>query len=207
MLGKLEERSIESGRSGIWTDLKIAVRGTEADYTSGPIGHAVLLLAVPMVLETLMESIFAVVDVFFVSRLGSAAVATVGLTESMMLIMETIALGLSIGITAMVARCIGERDRDGAARAAVQAIALGIGGSGDHRRIRIDVRAESAEPDGSFGRGDRRRCRLHPHHAWRQRHAAAALSDQRSVPRRRRRGDRRGSFGWATPSISSSTRC
>lgn len=112
--------------SNLWQDLKAAVRGTHEDYTVGPIGRAILLLAVPMVLETAMESLFAVVDVFFVSKLGPSAVATVALTESMLTLVFTVALGLSIGATAMVARRIGEHDPDGAARAAVQAIAVGL---------------------------------------------------------------------------------
>ncbi len=110
----------------LWPALRDAVRGTQQDFTAGPIGRALLLLAVPMVLETAMESVFAVVDIFFVSRLGSEAVATVGLTESMLTLIYTVALGLSIGVTAMVARRIGEKDPDGAARTAVQAILLGI---------------------------------------------------------------------------------
>jgi putative MATE family efflux protein len=111
----------------LWPALKEAVRGSQQDYTTGPIGRAVLLLAVPMVLETAMESVFAVVDVFFVSRLGPEAVATVGLTESMLTLIYTVALGLSIGVTAMVARRIGEKDPEGAAATAVQAILLGVG--------------------------------------------------------------------------------
>ncbi|MEM7356693.1 MAG: MATE family efflux transporter [Acidobacteriota bacterium] len=103
-----------------------AVRGTQQDYTEGPLGRAILLLAVPMVLETAMESVFAVVDIFFVSRLGPDAMATIGLTEAMMTIIFTVAIGLSIGVTAMVARRIGEKDPEGAARTAVQAVALGV---------------------------------------------------------------------------------
>lgn len=108
------------------TALRDAVRGTQHDYTSGPVGRAVLLLAVPMVLETVMESVFAVVDVFFVSRLGPEAVAAVGLTESMLTLIYTVAFGLSIGVTAMVARRIGEKDREGASEVAMQAIGLGL---------------------------------------------------------------------------------
>jgi putative MATE family efflux protein len=103
-----------------------ALRGSRRDYTSGSIGRSILVLAVPMVLEMAMESIFVVADLFFVGRLGAHAVATVGLTESMMAIVYTLAIGLSIGATAMVARRIGENDRDGAARAAMQAIWLGL---------------------------------------------------------------------------------
>ncbi len=110
----------------IWDAVKDAIRGTHHDYTEGPIGRAVFLLAVPMVLETVMESVFAVVDVFFVSRLGADAVATVGLTESMMVLVYSLAMGLGIGATATVARRIGERDAEGAAHAAAQAILLGL---------------------------------------------------------------------------------
>jgi putative MATE family efflux protein len=110
---------------GFWSGVREALRGSRRDYTEGAIGRAILVLAVPMVLEMVMESIFAVCDVFFVSRLGADAVATVGLTESMLTIIYGLAMGLAIGATAMVARRTGERDADGAARAAVQAIALG----------------------------------------------------------------------------------
>lgn len=111
---------------GFWAGVREALRGSRRDYTQGPIGRAILVLAVPMVLEMVMESVFAVCDVFFVSRLGAEAVATVGLTESMLTIVYALAMGLAIGATAMVARRIGERDGDGAARAAVQAITLAV---------------------------------------------------------------------------------
>lgn len=110
----------------IFTLLREAVRGSHTDYTEGPVGRAVLLLAIPMVLELVLESVFAVVDVFFVSRLGADAIATVGLTESMLSIMYAVIVGLCTGVTAVVARRIGERDLEGAARAAVQAIVLGF---------------------------------------------------------------------------------
>jgi putative MATE family efflux protein len=106
--------------------IRESLRGSHRDYTQGPVGRAILLLAVPMVMEMLMESVFAVTDVFFVARLGENAIATVGLTESLLTLIYTVAIGLSIGATAMVARRIGEQDADGAARTAVQAIALGI---------------------------------------------------------------------------------
>jgi putative MATE family efflux protein len=111
--------------SRVTGDIRDALRGKAHDYTSGPIGQAILLLAIPMVLEMVMESLFAVSDVFFVARLGASAVATVGLTESLMIVVYTLAMGLSISGTAVVARRIGEKDADGAGRAAVQAILLG----------------------------------------------------------------------------------
>jgi putative MATE family efflux protein len=107
-------------------DLADAVRGTEQDYTEGSIPRAVLLLSVPMVLEMAMESLFAIVDIYFVSSLGPSAVATVGLTESMLTLVYAVAIGLSMGTTAVVARRIGEKDREGAGDAAVQAIAVGV---------------------------------------------------------------------------------
>src|SRR5438093_8065785 len=109
-----------------WSTLREAVRGTHIDYTTAPVGHAVIMLAVPMVVEMSMESIFAVADVFWVAHLGADAVATVGLTESMLTIIYTVAMGLTIGATALVARRIGERDPEGAARAAGQSILLGL---------------------------------------------------------------------------------
>src|SRR5215210_2601053 len=113
--------------AALWTTIRQSIAGTHhGEYTDGPIGRAILLLAVPMVLETVMESVFAVVDVFFVSRLGADAVATVGLTESMMILIYSLAMGVGIGATATVARRIGERDNEGASHAAAQAILLGI---------------------------------------------------------------------------------
>src|SRR5438445_11721664 len=112
--------------AGNWENIKEALRGAHHDYTSGPIGRAIFLLAVPMVLETVLESVFAVVDVFFVSRLGADAVATIGLTESMMVLIYTLDMGLGIGATATVARRIGEKDPDGASHAAAQAVLLAL---------------------------------------------------------------------------------
>jgi putative MATE family efflux protein len=106
--------------------LKEALLGSHRDFTTESLGRAVLLLAIPMVAEMIMESIFAVADIFWVSKLGPDAVAAVGLTETMLTIIYAVAMGLSMGATAVVARRTGERDHDGAARAAVQAIVLGI---------------------------------------------------------------------------------
>jgi putative MATE family efflux protein len=116
-----------AAQPSLWKTIRQAIAGSHhGEYTEGPIGRAILLLAIPMMLELVLESVFAVVDVFFVSRLGADSVATVGLTESMLTIIYGVAIGLSMGATATVARRIGERDHDGAAVAAVQAIALGI---------------------------------------------------------------------------------
>ena len=112
-------------RARFFADVRAAIRGTETDYTEGPIGRALLLLAVPMVLETALESLFALTNVFWVSRLGADAVSAVGFTEAMLTMIYALAIGFSIGVTAMVARRVGEKDPDGAARATVQAIALG----------------------------------------------------------------------------------
>jgi putative MATE family efflux protein len=112
--------------TGIWTTIRESLTGSHREYTDGDIGRAVLLLAIPMILELSLESVFAVVDVFFVSKLGPDAVSTVGLTEAMLTIVYALAAGLSIGAMATVARRVGEGDRDGASIAAVQAILLGL---------------------------------------------------------------------------------
>jgi len=113
-------------QSGFWQTIREAIRGSHHDYTSGPIGRAIILLAVPMVLEMLMESLFAVADVFWAGHLGPNAVATISLTESVLTLVYTAAMGLSFGVTAMVARRIGEKKPHEAAEAAVQGIALGV---------------------------------------------------------------------------------
>jgi len=106
--------------------LKEALFGTHQDFTEGDLRRGIVLLAIPMILEMAMESLFGVVDVFFVSRLGPDAVATVGLTESLLTLVFGVAIGLSISTTAFVARRIGEKDPEGAANSAVQAILLGL---------------------------------------------------------------------------------
>jgi putative MATE family efflux protein len=112
---------------GFWTIVREAVRGeVHHDFTEGPIGRAILLLAVPMVLEVVLESVFAVADIFWVSRLGPDAVAAVGLTESLLTVIYALAMGLGIGATALVARRIGEKDLEGAARGAAQALVLAL---------------------------------------------------------------------------------
>ena len=110
----------------LWSAVKESLRGSHRDYTTGPVGRSILLLAIPMVLEMMMESIFAVVDIYWVSFLGFEAAATVGLTESLLTLIYALAIGLSIGAMAMVSRRIGEQNPDGAARVAVQAIILAL---------------------------------------------------------------------------------
>jgi putative MATE family efflux protein len=112
-----------------WSSVREALRGSHQDFTAGNLNRAILLLAIPMVLEMVLESLFAVVDVFWVGRLGANAVATVGLTESLLSLVFAIGLGLSLSTTAMVARRIGEKDPSGAAVAGVQAIAIGLAAS------------------------------------------------------------------------------
>ncbi len=112
--------------SGFWSSIREALRGSHQDYTTGNLNRAILLLAIPMVLEMVLESLFAIVDVFFVGRLGADAVATVGLTESLLTLVFAVAIGLSMSTTAMVARRIGEKDPEDASVAGVQAIVLGL---------------------------------------------------------------------------------
>jgi putative MATE family efflux protein len=110
----------------LWSSLREAVMGTSQDFTEGSIGRAIILLAVPMVLEMCMESLFGVVDVFWVAHLGADAITTVGLTETGLTVLFVIALGLSMGATALVARRMGEKDEAAAGVVAVQAIVVGL---------------------------------------------------------------------------------
>lgn len=119
----------ETGTSRLsraWSALRQGVLGSQHDFTEGSIGKAITLLAIPMVLEMSMESLFGIVDVFFVARLGADSIAAVGITDSMLTIVFAVAIGLSMATTAMVARRIGEKDPAGASVAAIQAIMIGI---------------------------------------------------------------------------------
>jgi putative MATE family efflux protein len=111
---------------GFWASIREALRGSHQDFTRGDLNRSILLLAIPMVLEMALESLFAVVDMFWVGRLGADAVATVGVTEALLSLVFSIGMGLSLSTTAMVARRIGEKDPEHAAIAAVQAIVLGL---------------------------------------------------------------------------------
>lgn len=113
-------------KNSLWQELKNAIRGTEADYTKIDLRRAIFLLGVPMILELVMESTFAVVDIYFVGQLGASAVATVGLTETYLFLLYAIGMGLSMAVTAIVARRIGEKNMRDAGSSAVQSIFLAL---------------------------------------------------------------------------------
>ena len=175
----------------LWTVVKESVRGeVHHDFTEGPIGRAILLLSIPMVLEVVLESVFAVADIFWVSHLGPDAVASVGLTESLLTLVYALAMGLGIGATATVARRIGEKDPEGAARAAVQALLLALivsvvlGTAGALLAPRL-LALMGASPV-----RHRHRPRLRHHHARRRGGDHRAVRRERRLPRRGRRGHR-----------------
>ena len=121
-----ESTPVEAAPHTLASVLREAFIGTTRDFTQGPILPALIILAIPMILEMSMEALFAIVDTFFVSRLGADSIAVVGLTESILVLAYAVAIGLSIGATATVARRVGEQDLDGAARTATHVVYLGV---------------------------------------------------------------------------------
>lgn len=118
------DTTTHKGKTSVWSYLKESLRSEHQDFTTGSIRKAIFMLAIPMILEMCMESVFAVVDIFFVGKLGPNAAAAVGLTESFLTIIYSVAIGLSMGATAMVARRVGEKQYDAAAKAGAQAALL-----------------------------------------------------------------------------------
>jgi putative MATE family efflux protein len=125
-LETIAPKPADGGAHTLWSSIGEALRGSHQDFTAGDLNRSILLLAIPMVLEMVLESLFAVVDVFWVGRLGANAVATVGITETLLALVFAIGLGVALSTTAMVARRIGEKDPEDAAISAVQAIVLGL---------------------------------------------------------------------------------
>lgn len=113
-------------KHGVWATLREAVMGSHQNFTEGNMRRAIVLLSVPMILEMMMESLFGVVDAFWVAKLGKEALAAVGLTESILSLVFTVAMGLSTAVIAMVARRIGEKDSEGAAKTAAQSIFIAV---------------------------------------------------------------------------------
>jgi putative MATE family efflux protein len=112
--------------NSFWSILKEAIFGSNRDFTEGSIKQAIFILSVPMIFEMFAESLFAIVDIFYVGKLGATAIAVVGMTEIMMYVVYSVAIGISIAATSSVARRIGEKDKDGVAKAATHAIYLGL---------------------------------------------------------------------------------
>ena len=172
-----------------WRFLREALGGTTQDFTQGSLSRGIALLAIPTILEMVMESTFGVVDAFWVARLGPDAMAAVGLTEAVVVLVFAIAMGLAMAATATVARRIGEHDPEGASVAAVQAIGagvvlaipMGIGGY---------VRAATAGVHARHAVGDSDGDRVRAHHPGRQSGHHDDLPDQRHLPGQRRRRDR-----------------
>jgi putative MATE family efflux protein len=122
----LTTSTADAGDARLWPVVREALRGSHRDLTAVPLSRAIVLLAIPMVLEMVMESVFAVTDIFWVSKLGADAVAAVGMTETLESVVYAIAMGLAMGVGALVSRRTGEKNADGAARATVQAIVIGL---------------------------------------------------------------------------------
>lgn len=125
-LQEIAEAELPENKVSLWEQLKDAIRGTEADYTRIGLRKAIFLLAVPMILELMMESTFAIVDIYFVGKLGPSAVATVGLTETYLYLLYSVAMGLATAVTAIIARRVGEKNKEDAGKAAIQSIFMAI---------------------------------------------------------------------------------
>ncbi|NNE71630.1 MAG: MATE family efflux transporter [Rhodothermales bacterium] len=123
----MSENPAGSQEASLWSDIRDSIRGSRRDYTKGSIGRAILVLAVPMVLEMMMQSVFEVADIYFVGKLGADSVASVGIAASLIILVFAIGLGLAMAAAAVVARRIGEKDHEGAAHSAAQAILACIG--------------------------------------------------------------------------------
>ena len=127
--GGAETTAAAAVNNSFFSILKEAVWGSSRDFTDGSLKVGIFVLAVPMIIEMFAESLFAIVDIFFVARLGAGAIAVVGITESVMYLIYSVAIGISVGATATVSRRMGEKDPDGASRAAAHAIYLGLAAS------------------------------------------------------------------------------
>lgn len=123
---EISSTAAQAPTRSLWRQLRDAIGGTEADYTRIGLRRAIFLLAIPMILELVMEATFAVVDIYFVGKLGASAVATVGLTETVLFLLYSVAMGLATAVTAIVARRIGEKKKEEASATAVQAIYIGV---------------------------------------------------------------------------------
>jgi hypothetical protein len=167
-----------------WRSVGQALRGEHHDYTAERLPRAVLLLAVPMVLEMVMESLFAIADVFWVSRLGKDAVAVIGITESLMTLIYAVAIGISIAATAIVSRRIGrEGSRTRGARGGTNRAARCLCFRGT-RPFAWWLRAANPARDGNRGSHRDARCGFRAGHARWQRHRVPHFPDQRGFPRR-----------------------
>src|SRR5688572_5061443 len=189
----MQSALVSAERRSVWSLLKAAVAGEQKDFTTGSLNMSLFMLAVPMVLEMLMESLFAVVDAFYVSRVGIDALTTVALTEAVMMLVYSIAIGLSMSATAFVARRTGEKNLKEAATSAVQAIYLALLVS-----IPISVRnylcAGHPPIDGRERVGDCGRKELYPHNAGWKHRDHAFVPEQRGFPRGRGRQHRHARF-------------
>ena len=137
---------VKPPKRDLWKALLKAIKGTQADYTKISLRRSIFLLAVPMILELVMESTFAIVDIYFVGKLGASAVATVGLTETYLFLLYALAMGLAMAVTAIIARRIGEKKEENASVAAVQSIILAVIASVPFAAVGVFYAEETALP-------------------------------------------------------------